>query len=233
MTVSSAHATQVLPTSTPKATPIPFLLSDKSLLCTVEDRGYSALPLTIAKSRQKGLMTAEIIALRTDTLPAAEGTPEPVPTNTHASIAVEIASPSGIPVVETLVTPTPLAGSSGSLDAEILFSLVNQTRAASGLPAFQKHPDVCSVAYSRAPELDNEIYGNSYMHAGFQARNLPFRATENMISQQTEQEALNWWMNSPIHRSAIMGGTTYACTACQGKSCAMIFSNLEPTGSVY
>jgi uncharacterized protein YkwD len=136
-----------------------------------------------------------------------------------------IASQAALPLA-SIVTPTPSAGASGGLNADVLFALVNQERTNAGLPAFEQHPEICALAQSRAPELENEIYGTSYMHAGFQARHLPFHATENMISQQTEQAAVAWWMHSPVHRSAILGSTKYACVACSGHACAMIFSNL-------
>jgi hypothetical protein len=48
-----------------------------------------------------------------------------------------------------------------------------------------------------------------------------------MISMRTESEALTWWLNSPVHRAALLGSTKFACIACQGKSCSMIFSNLD------
>jgi uncharacterized protein YkwD len=212
-----------------KPTQIPQLSLNIPQMCTEKDLGYSPMHLTIAGERQKGFLTEEIEQKVVDEVPEESE-------QTVASIVMETdggeevpptASPSAVPV-ESVTTPPPSAGSSGVLNADVLFSLVSQTRTNAGLPAFTQHPEVCSVALSRAPELDNEIYGNSYMHAGFHARSLPFWATENMISQQTETDALHWWMNSPVHRSAILGDYTYACTACAGKSCAMIFSNLTP-----
>lgn len=126
-------------------------------------------------------------------------------------------------------TPTvPEPNSGQGLNAETLFAMVNNYRVQVGLPAFVKDSRVCAVAISRAPELENEIYGSSYMHAGFRARSLPFTANENIISMRTESEALTWWLNSPVHRAALLGSSTYACIACMGNSCAMIFSNLEP-----
>lgn len=116
----------------------------------------------------------------------------------------------------------------GGLSADELFAMVNAHRAAKGLPPFQQDPNLAQVAQSRAPELQGEIYGGGGMHAGFYSRNLPYRATENMISQNTEQEALNWWLNSPVHRSAIEGSYSNASVACDGKNCAMIFTNFAP-----
>jgi uncharacterized protein YkwD len=106
--------------------------------------------------------------------------------------------------------------------------MVNAYRSSIGLASFQKDERICSVAASRGPELDNEIYVTHTMHAGFYARNLPYWATENMISMQTEQQALDWWLHSPVHRAAIEGDYKYACTGCYGRSCDMIFTNFSP-----
>ncbi len=131
--------------------------------------------------------------------------------------------------VPPAVTPIAVASNTNGsvLNADVLFNLVNATRAQYGLPAFQKSDQICAVANSRAPEVDSEIWVTHTMHAGFYGRNLPFWATENLISMGSEQAALNWWLNSPVHRSAVLGGWKYACVACAGKSCSMIFSNLE------
>ncbi|MEK7605315.1 MAG: hypothetical protein AAB478_02195 [Patescibacteria group bacterium] len=139
------------------------------------------------------------------------------------------------PVQEPVVTIIPTAEvlaaedqvSSSQLSADVLFNLVNATRANYGLAPFQKDDRICNVAVSRAPELDSEIWVTRTMHAGFYARNLPYWATENVISTRTEQQALNWWMHSPVHRSALLGNWKYACVACSGKSCSMIFTNFD------
>lgn len=114
------------------------------------------------------------------------------------------------------------------LNADVLFSLMNTQRATLSLPPFQKNDQLCSVATSRAPEAATEIFSGGRMHAGFWSRNLPYFATENMIYQQTEQAALNWWLNSPIHRSAVDGNYTNSCVACSGKVCVAIFTSFVP-----
>jgi len=116
----------------------------------------------------------------------------------------------------------------GSLNAEVLFNLVNSVRTQYGLAPFQKDDRICVVAASRAPELDSEIWVTHTMHAGFYARNLPYWATENIISMRTEQEAVMWWLNSPVHRAALLGNYKYSCIACAGRSCGMIFTNFDP-----
>lgn len=125
-------------------------------------------------------------------------------------------------------TPAVSINTGSVLNAESLFNMVNTYRAQRGLPPFEKDERICAIAVSRAPELDGEIWVTRTMHAGFYARNLPYWATENIISTQTEQEALNWWLNSPVHRAALLGNYKYACLACQGRSCGMVFTNFEP-----
>lgn len=115
-----------------------------------------------------------------------------------------------------------------TLSADLLFTLTNNHRAEIGLPAFEHEPQVCSVADSRKYEMVNEIFNTHNLHAGFYAKNLPYWATENLIWQHTEAEALNWWLNSPIHRSAIEGNYKYACGVCNGEVCNMVFTNYEP-----
>ena len=146
-------------------------------------------------------------------------TPEsltPLPTETPSTTPVE-------PIT---------ANPDGSLSADTLFAMANTARANAGLPAFEKDERICSVAISRGPELYNEIMVTHTMHAGFYARNLPYFATENVISMRTDQEAFAWWMNSAVHRSAILGDYQYACVACYGNSCAMIFTNFTPKQSI-
>ncbi len=116
---------------------------------------------------------------------------------------------------------------SPGLNADLLFSLINQYRANRGLTPFARNDAVCSIAASRAPQIHEEVY-SGHMHAGFYALNLPYRATENIISMRTEQEAFNWWINDPIHHAAIVSDAKYSCVACSGDSCSEIFTSFEP-----
>ncbi len=118
------------------------------------------------------------------------------------------------------------------LNADVLFALVNAHRASIGLSSFQKDPRICELVAQRATEIQNEIFGSSYMHAGFLARNLPYFATENIIHHSTEETALRWWLNSPVHRAAIEGEYKYACVACSGHNCSMVFTNFVPRQTV-
>lgn len=140
---------------------------------------------------------------------------------------VEGASPSATPTEAISVTPTPAVATAHQLDAEKLFALVNQTRTAAGLAPLQKNPAVCEVAHARAPEMQSNVMSGN-MHAGFYARKPNYQSTENIIYMQTEEQALNWWLNSPVHRSAIYGNYADSCLVCEGNTCAQIFANVNP-----
>lgn len=124
--------------------------------------------------------------------------------------------------------PQNFTPATGTLSADLLFDMINQHRASISLPAYQKEPQVCSVADARKDEIVHEMFVTGALHAGFWGDNYPFWATENMIWQHTEAEAMNWWLNSPVHRSAIEGNYAYACGTCNGEVCNMIFTSLAP-----
>lgn len=157
-------------------------------------------------------------------LPTLKETKEPeiTPTITPESAPTTIPTPiddSSLPTV----TPEP----TGTLSASVLFELVNNYRKQINLAPLQQDERVCSVAASRMNEMPQEIRGVHALHQGFYAKNLPYWATENMIYQHTEEAALRWWLNSPVHRSAIQGDYKYACGVCNGEVCDMIFTNYQ------
>lgn len=158
-----------------------------------------------------------------------------------AAIGVSVADPeepqsavvtppvSQVPTAVVSTVPSEAsADAAPGLNAATIFAMVNAHRAQRGLPPFQQSDNLSQVAVSRTPELQGEMYGGGGMHAGFYNRQLPYWATENMISQNTETEAVNWWLNSSVHRAAIEGNYTHASVACEGKNCAMIFSSFAP-----
>lgn len=126
------------------------------------------------------------------------------------------------------VTPYP----EKSLDAQKVFELINQHRQKIGLPIFQKDENLCQIAQSREPELYNEIFVTGNMHSGLYNRNLPFWVTENLKYGGTEEQTINWWLGSPIHRSAIEGNYTYSCGACFGATCVQLFTNYTPKPTI-
>lgn len=133
------------------------------------------------------------------------------------------------PVQKAPIQPqTEIATPQATLSADILFEMMNQHRAQIGLSPFEKEANVCSIAEERKDEIVHEIFVTGNLHAGFWEDNHPFFATENMIWQNSEAEAMRWWLNSPIHRAAIEGDFSYACGTCNGTVCNMIFSSLKP-----
>lgn len=130
--------------------------------------------------------------------------------------------------VATTVSSAPESSDDGIvLNANVLFDLVNGYRAASDLSPFEKEERVCKVAQDRAPELLGEIASGNF-HAGFRARVFDYWITENVIYQRSEQGALSWWTNSPIHNAALLGDYQYSCVACYGRACTMLFTNFTP-----
>lgn len=118
--------------------------------------------------------------------------------------------------------------SSRPLNPEVLFGLINDYRTKNGLLPFRKEDKVCEVTRERVNEINNEIFVTGRLHAGFYAKNLPYFATENLIYAQTEEKALNWWLNSSIHRAAILGSSKYSCLECSGNSCSEVFTSFDP-----
>lgn len=114
------------------------------------------------------------------------------------------------------------------LNANVLLDLVNKHREELNLSPFQKDEKICQIAKSRAPELHNEIFVNGPMHKGLRALSLPYRAIENIIYIKSEQEALNWWLNSYVHKKTIEGNYKYSCLSCLGQACSEIFTNFVP-----
>ncbi len=115
-----------------------------------------------------------------------------------------------------------------SLDSEKLFVMINDHRAKLGLPAFEKDEKLCQLARERGPELYDEIFKYGNIHGGLYGRNLPYWVTENMKYGPSEEEAFNWWLNSPIHRKAIESKAKYSCGECYGNSCAQLFTSYVP-----
>ncbi len=183
------------------------------------------------KLKQDPLLSLSLSPIIQDTSPTPSSTPSlindtPTPTQPEATPSPIPATP--MPVEQSPLPETTQQPDSGSLNADVLFSMVNEVRSQSGLPAFQKDAKTCSIAQERLPQIYDEIMVNHDMHAGFYALHLPYWATENLIYQKTEIAALDWWMHSPIHRAAILGDSQYSCVACQGNACTEIFTNYLP-----
>lgn len=159
--------------------------------------------------------------------PATVTPEEPTPTpKTTAKLFTP--TPTTINLTPTLppVTIT-VAANVGGLNADKLFNMANAYRQTKGLPAFEKEDRTCSLAASRAPEINAEVAAGT-MHSGLRARNLPYWNTENIISMNSEEAAFNWWINDTIHREAIESSNKYSCVACSGNACAEEFTSFQP-----
>lgn len=115
-----------------------------------------------------------------------------------------------------------------SLNGDTVFTLVNSFRARNGLSAFEKDENLCQLAQARAKEAYDEIYSGKQLHSGLYNRNLPYWVTENAKLGVSEQEALTWWIGSPIHYRALISANKYSCGACYGNVCVQEFTSYIP-----
>jgi uncharacterized protein YkwD len=159
---------------------------------------------------------------------AEEPTPTPspiieptaaVPTPTLApAVAVSTSNVAG---ANTAGAPT------NGLNADLLFSMVNNHRTSIGLQELQKDEKTCSLAAARASEIAAEMAAGT-LHSGMYGRNLPYWNTENAIALGSEEAAFNWWLNEPVHRASIESKVyTHSCTACSGNYCVQEFTSYQ------
>lgn len=130
---------------------------------------------------------------------------------------------------ESVDIPAPSVALKPGNNPDLILQLINDHRKNLGLPAFEKDDKLCQIAQYRAPQLDNEIFGNGTIHQGFYDLKLPYWATENAASYKGEQTIVSWWLSDSIHKKAIESTKDkYSCGACSGNSCSQIFSSFIP-----
>ena len=134
----------------------------------------------------------------------------------------------------TIVTPTPTPIPTPKpiiLNADKLWSLVQNWRKSENLQAYTKDQLTCDIANDRIKDWviqdDNHAgfikkYGNKY----------PFELAENAIRSiryvdrsYVEQSLLNSWLASPGHSTILHTSYPRSCIACQSNWCVQIFAN--------
>lgn len=135
------------------------------------------------------------------------------------------------PILKSAVintVPTPFYSPTPSkLDAVKLWKIVNDYRLSKNLQPFTKNDELCRIAIERAPEIVKEI---DTPHKGFHERydSYPYKMGENATGAIGEKDALNRWLNSPPHKSALDGSWLYSCIACDKDiACVQIFSSFD------
>jgi uncharacterized protein YkwD len=153
--------------------------------------------------------------------PTVTHTPQPDPPNSESS-----PTPS---IEPTQKNENLEADNSSGLSAAKVLDLINAHRQTIGLEPYQTDQRLCSLAQSRSEELNNEIFGDAYVHQGFNERDLDYWITENMVHQPTEEAVLSWWLGSSLHRQAIESSIhTHSCGVCSGNTCAQLFTSWQP-----
>lgn len=173
---------------------------------------------------QKVNISPTIIITERILLPSLTLTPTSTPTPTVTPIPTVTKTKEVV-----LQIPSPAQTTTkNSLNADIIFNLINNHRKELGYTPFEKDEKLCELARYRGPQLEDEIFISGAIHKGLYDLNLPYQIIENMAGYSSEQQNFNWWMNSKIHRSAIEGNYKYSCGICNGNSCAQLFTNYTP-----
>ena len=103
----------------------------------------------------------------------------------------------------------------GQLDpaAQTVALSINQQRAQVGLPLLALHPLLNSAAQNHVNDM---VANYNYSHTGSDGSNVKQRvqwtgygsnwASENWVSVSSPELAIQWWMNSTVHRGNILNG---------------------------
>lgn len=182
-------------------------------------------PETVVKGTNRGVHELTYATEPTKYIPTPTVTVIPTVTATIATSIV----PS--PMQQAPMDLFPADGP--NLDSNLIQDLINAHRASIGKPAFQTEPALCQLAQVRSTELQGELFeGKGYLHSGLYNRNLPYWITENAKYGSNEAGTVRWWLNSPIHRSAIEGDHVYSCGACSGTKCSQLFTSYTPKNGI-
>ena len=95
---------------------------------------------------------------------------------------------------------------------QIVVAAINQARAQSGLPPLVLNPQLMQAAQGHATDM---VTNGNYSHRGTDGSNVNMRvqragygadgwASENWVSVSEPGQAIQWWMNSTVHRNNIL-----------------------------
>lgn len=95
---------------------------------------------------------------------------------------------------------------------QTLFDRINAVRSEHGLPPYTLNPTLVAVARAHVEDMAGRKWmshtgsdGSSYRQRIARAQVAFSRATENIGMGFDLDRMFNWWMNSPVHRGAILG----------------------------
>lgn len=148
----------------------------------------------------------------------------PVKNFSTGPLAPTITPPIKVFSSQVYATPSSNLQNTGSPpDSNDIFNMVNGHRETLGLKPLEKDDTLCQIAQSRGPEIAGEVASGT-IHQGIRSRNLQSQVIENMKYGGNDQEIVNWWLNSSIHRKSIEGDYKYSCVECFGEGCVQLFT---------
>ena len=193
---------------------------------TCEDTHLSQIDLVVRAAALQNTDQAVEFAYSTEPTYFVPPSPSPSP-DQPLTIPVET-TPTSVVDLTIQAPHDNVPADSANLNSDLILNLINQHRAGIGKPGFIKDDALCTLARTRSTELSDELFVNHNLHSGLYNRNLPYWITENAKWGSNEAGTVQWWLNSPIHRSAIEGDYVYSCGACNGSMCSQLFTTYTP-----
>lgn len=171
--------------------------------------------------------------------PTSIPTPEPV-TTVIVTESTYVFIPTPAPVLPTAIptpipTSTPIPAPTVAVDAssyeDRIWDVVQNWRTSQGLSAHAKDSRMCRLAELRLPEIKVNWSHDQFMNNAHYAEICPgnncFSAMSENLSNgyYSEQENLNGWLNSPLHKEALQKNYTYSCIKCSDGYCVQEFAS--------
>ncbi len=219
------------------------LLSDIS---GTEEFSESSSVSSTSNEVETSLETEETTVVTTDTspstsavittAPATTTTPKPTTTTTAPVTTTKPATTTTAPATTTTVTTTAPTVYSHPFISEVV-RLVNIERAKEGLSALAESSQLNSAANIRAQEIiihnEHERPDGRTWYSVLDELDIDYRTCGENIAggQQTPQEVVTGWMNSPGHRANIMSasygkiGVGYVTGGFYGHNWVQLFTN--------
>lgn len=123
-------------------------------------------------------------------------------------------------IVYRLVNPF---SESHPLNADKLWTVVQNWRTKNHLPLFKKDLYLCSIAVERMSQIKKDFSHDGFNKLDFSKTS--YRELGENLSQvgKTEEATLTAWLNSPGHRENLEKNYNYSCVVTDGSYAVQIF----------
>lgn len=115
-----------------------------------------------------------------------------------------------------------------NLNADKLFSIIQNWRTENKLPDYETNETVCKIAAVRLEEIKTDYSHNQFIPTvKLFLDGTKYYVAENLINQpyQSEQKALDAWLLSPEHHENLESSYKYSCVKTDNSYAVQIFAN--------